>query len=84
MTTPFAQAADLPSSSRFARPLPRDEFPEQGMRPRDAFDLIHLGLRRLPVLHNRQRAGRGAMRERETDPARRLGPYSRASTGGWR
>lgn len=45
MTSPFAPPADLPSSCLFARPLPRDEFPEEGMRPRDAFDLIHLGLR---------------------------------------
>ncbi|MGH9232110.1 MAG: glutamate decarboxylase, partial [Acidimicrobiales bacterium] len=45
MTITHAQPADLPSSSFFAQPLPRNEFPEQGMRPRDALDLIHLGLR---------------------------------------
>ena len=45
MTINHAHTADLPSSSLFARPLPRNEFPEQGMRPRDALDLIHLGLR---------------------------------------
>jgi glutamate decarboxylase len=36
---------DLPPSSRFNQALPRERFPEQGMAPRDVFDLVHLGLR---------------------------------------
>ncbi|HKY14333.1 MAG TPA: glutamate decarboxylase, partial [Microthrixaceae bacterium] len=39
------QADDLPSTRFFDRPLPRSEFPESGMPARDAYELIHLGLR---------------------------------------
>jgi glutamate decarboxylase len=45
MSPQDAPAADPPSSSLFARPLPRDEFPDEGMRPRDALELIRLGLK---------------------------------------
>ncbi len=36
---------DLPSTGSFAIPLPRDEFPDEGMRARDAYEKIHLGLK---------------------------------------
>jgi glutamate decarboxylase len=42
-----ASAADqsLSPTGHFSQPLPRFEFPEHGMPPRDALDLVHLGLR---------------------------------------
>lgn len=42
---PRVPIQDLPSTRYFAHPLPRREFPEGGIPARDAFDLIHLGLR---------------------------------------
>jgi glutamate decarboxylase len=36
---------DLPATSHFSEPLPRFEFPQKGMPARDAYELIHLGLR---------------------------------------
>ena len=36
---------DPPSNSRLSQPIPRDEFPADGMRPRDAYELIRLGLK---------------------------------------
>ncbi|HEV3355131.1 MAG TPA: glutamate decarboxylase [Acidimicrobiales bacterium] len=36
---------DLPSTRYFSHPLPREAFPETGMPARDAYELIHLGLR---------------------------------------
>ncbi|MCP4436110.1 MAG: glutamate decarboxylase [Actinomycetia bacterium] len=36
---------DPPANHYFADGLPRDGFPQHGMRARDAFELIHLGLR---------------------------------------
>ncbi|MGH3471388.1 MAG: glutamate decarboxylase [Nocardioidaceae bacterium] len=36
---------ELQATRLFARRLPRDNFPEHGMPPRDAYELIHLGLR---------------------------------------
>ncbi len=39
------QGDDLPATRHFAEPLPRWEFPDDGMSARDAYELIHLGLR---------------------------------------
>jgi glutamate decarboxylase len=36
---------DLPSTRYFSLPLPRQAFPDDGMPARDAYELIHLGLR---------------------------------------
>jgi glutamate decarboxylase len=40
-----AEVHELPSNRLFATGLPRNEFPAHGMPARDAFELIHLGLR---------------------------------------
>ena len=45
MTDPQPDLDDLPSTRFFSRPLPRREFPESGMPARDAYELIHLGLK---------------------------------------
>ncbi len=47
MAQPSDRAAgDTPASARvFAQPLPTDRFPEGGMTARDAYELIHLGLK---------------------------------------
>jgi glutamate decarboxylase len=40
-----AEEQELPANRLFATGLPRAEFPAHGMPARDAFELIHLGLR---------------------------------------
>ena len=40
-----AEEQELPANRLFATGLPRNEFPPHGMPARDAFELIHLGLR---------------------------------------
>ncbi len=40
-----AEEQELPANRLFATGLPRNEFPAHGMPARDAFELIHLGLR---------------------------------------
>jgi len=45
MTTLSQVPDDLASTRYFSHPLPREAFPETGMPARDAYELIHLGLR---------------------------------------
>ncbi|MDQ4134430.1 MAG: glutamate decarboxylase [Actinomycetota bacterium] len=45
MASPSDSDREVPSTRFFARGLPRDKFPEHGMPARDAYELIHLGLR---------------------------------------
>jgi glutamate decarboxylase len=40
-----AEEEELPANRLFASGLPRNEFPAHGMPARDAYELIHLGLR---------------------------------------
>ena len=45
MAESYAEGHELPATRFFATGLPRKEFPEHGMPARDAYELIHLGLK---------------------------------------
>jgi glutamate decarboxylase len=45
MATSTDEDAELPATRYFAKGLPRDAFPDRGMPARDAYNLIHLGLK---------------------------------------
>jgi glutamate decarboxylase len=45
MVAPEGGTDGVPGTRYFAQPLPRDRFPDEGMDARDAYELIHLGLR---------------------------------------
>jgi glutamate decarboxylase len=45
MAESTTEGHELPSTHLFARGLPRHDFPENGIPARDAYELIHLGLK---------------------------------------
>lgn len=45
MAAPDGMTDGIAGTRYFAQPLPRDRFPDEGMDARDAYELIHLGLR---------------------------------------